>query len=457
MSAEELVGGLHAALARMVWNAAPSVRLHYDPDDDALVVDVVQADEAVSVEAFEQLVVDFDGPDAAAMPTALYLTGLRSAPTGAATSLARDILGEEIWAAARALVTARGGTVDVDLDAEQASVRRSAWRGLAGRLRAPAMIGVEFTPGRVYAVLTDARARVLDEVAVDLTGNEPDDVVAAVADVAATLAGRHPGTDAETCPISIQLGGPVHTERGLVEFYDKPFHEGDETWMHVPLAELIGERTGRRVWVFNDARAFAEYALRSGLAADDEKVVVLVVRQGVGAKFILRGAVAEDFPMEVGMFLDEGASVEAGSGVLSIVDGVERALGRRLDDDAAEVGTVGRRLALLPDAVAAAGDSAAALAVFAAAGRTLARILAVTQQLINPDRFVVLGPESLVDGSGPASRAFLDALAGVHEFVGYAGLWPGMLVPMSTTGPLGAAAAASAALRVSRSATVGDR
>lgn len=459
MSAEEMAGGLHAALARMVWDAAPGVRLHVHTGDDALVVEVVQADDAVTVEVSERLVVDFDGTDPAAMPTALTVTGLLADPGSADLRLARDILGERIWAQVHALVARGGGTADVDLDAAEASVRRTAWRGLAGRLRAPAMIGVEFTPGRVYAVLTDARARVLDEEAVDLTGNGPDDVVAAVAAVAGALAGRHPGTDAGSCPIGLQLGGPVHTDQGLVEFYDKPFHDGDDCWLGVPLGDLVERATGRPARIFNDARAFAEQLVGSGEAGPDDAVVLLVVRQGIGAKLVLDGAVAERFPMEFGVLLDDGATLEARSGVLSIIAGVEAALGRPLapDSDPAATGAVGRRLALLPDAVAAAAGSEAALAVFAAAGRTLARGMAMMQALLNPDRFVVLGPAALVDGAGPASRAFLTGLGAAHEFVGFGGLWPGSVVARSTTGPLGAVAAAVAALRAGHPATTGHR
>jgi predicted NBD/HSP70 family sugar kinase len=95
--------------------------------------------------------------------------------------------------------------------------------------------------------------------------------------------------------------------------------------------------------------------------------------------------------------------------------------------------------------------------VFSAAGRTLARGVAMMQALMNPDRYLVLGPAALVDGATPASAAFLAGLDTAHEFVGFGGLWPAAVVARSTTGALGAVAAAVAALRASHPATTGNR
>lgn len=451
MRDEEQPGGLHAALARMVWWAAPSVRLHYDRGDDTLVAELGQADAAGEIVVLDHLLVELDGTDADAMPTALYLTGVRADPDGPAASMARELLGERVWASATALVAAGSRQVDVQLDVEDAAALRRVWCGLAARLQdvvrgGPAMIGVEFIPGRVHAVLTDSAATVLDDHIVDLDRNDPAAVVAAIAEAARVLAGRHPGTAAATCPISVQLGGPV-TPSGLVEFYDKPLVASDESWKPIPLGELVQRNTNRRTHIFNDARAMAVHEIEFGLGRTKDKVAVLVVRQGVGAKLILRGEVADDFPMEIGTFVatpgaeldttpDPGSrSIEAGSGVQAIVRAVQAITGQTCTD--------------IDSAARVATTSPAALDAFYDAGAGLARGMAAIQAVINPDVWAVCGPAVLVDERQLTARAFLRGLDTAMSYLDYSGLGPAVIQPRSTNGPLGGQAAAVAALLTS--------
>lgn len=449
MRDEEQLDGLHVALARRVWAAAPAVRLHYHRGDDALVAELVQADVADEVVALDHLLVEFDGTDDAAMPTALYLTGVRAAPDARAVAMARDILGEEVWSTATALVASGSAQDDVPLGVEVAAELRRGWRGLAGRLRdhtTTGMIGVEFIPGRVHAVFTDADATVLDEEIVDLDDNDPASVVAAISRAAAELAERHPGSGAGSCPIGVHLGGPVHTASGMVEYYDKPLHEGDESWKGVPLGDMIRRATGRRALVFNDAWALASHELEYGLGRERAKVAVLVVRRGVGAKLVRHGEVVEDFPMEIGIFVatpDAGLaetpevgsqSIEAESGVQAIIDAVVLA--------------TGQPCASIEAAAAVAVHSDLALGAFFRAGAGLARGVAAIQAVVNPDAWAVYGPSALVDGSRPAARGFLQGLGNAQNHLHYSGLWPAMILPRSTNGPLGGRAAAIAALRI---------
>ena len=243
-----------------------------------------------------------------ALPTTVYLTGVQAAPGSSAAKVAADLLGPEVWTAATALVASGSELADVELAPEEAAARRTCWHGLAARLREhdrteSRLIGVEFVPGRVHAVLTDGAAEVLDEAVVPLDRNDPAAAVEAIAAAAEELAGRHRGTNAESCPIGVQLGGPVHTPTGMVEFYDKPLNEGDESWKGVPLGGLIHRRTGRQAVVFNDAAALAEYEIRFGLGRRVTKFAVLVVRRGIGAKLVRHGRVEDDLPLEIGVFV----------------------------------------------------------------------------------------------------------------------------------------------------------
>jgi glucokinase len=448
MRDEEQAGGLHAALARMVWSAAPSVRLHFHRDDDTLVAELVQADVADEVRVLDHLLVEFDGTDDDGLPTAVYLTGVQAAPASPAAEVAADLLGPEVWATATALVAGGTEAADVELTAEEAAARRACWRGLAARLREQdrtesRLIGVEFVPGRVHAVLTNGEAEVLDEAVVALDSNDPAAVVEAIAQAAEELAWRHAGTGAEGCPIGVQLGGPVHTPTGTVEYYDKPLHDGDESWKGIPLGALIYRRTGRQAVVFNDAAALAEYEIRFGLGRRVTKFAVMVVRGGVGAKLVRYGRVEDDFPLEIGVFVPapeaglgatperQACSIEASSGVDGIIAAVNDAIGTEFRQ--------------VEQAAAAAEKDQKVVDVFSAAGRGLARGVAAIQAVVDPEEWVVHAPHVLTDESGAAGWAFMGGLRKAAEHLHYAGFWPTVFTTRAADGRLGGQAAASAA------------
>jgi glucokinase len=448
MRDEEQAGGLHAVLARMVWSAAPSVRLHYHRDDDALVAELVQADVADEVRVLEHLLVEFDGTDDAALPTAVYLTAVQSVPGSPAAEVAAEVLGPEAWAAAIALVASGSEVADVELAPDEAAARRACWRGIAGRLREQdrtesRLIGVEFVPGRVHAVLTNGAAEVLDEAVVPLDRNDPDAVVEAIAAAVEELARRHAGASAEGCPIGVQLGGPVHTATGVVEHYDKPLHEGDEPWKGVPLGGLIHRRTGRPAVVFNDAAALADYEVRFGLGRRVTKFAVMVVRGGVGAKLVRYGRVEDDFPLEIGVFVPapeaglsatperQACSIEASSGVNAIIAAVNDAIGTEFRQ--------------IEQAAAAAEKDQRTVDVFSAAGRGLARGVAAIQAVVDPEEWVVHAPHVLTDESSAAGRAFMGGLGTAAQHLHYGGFWPTAFTTRAADGRLGAQAAASAA------------
>lgn len=438
MSDDEQPDVLHTALARRIWRADPTVRLHHDPSRESLVAQVVSAPAGVEITVSEHLIVDLDGTAADAFPTTIYLGAVRSRPDSADIALAREILGERVWATVRAMIDAgRRDVQDVALGTDDALALLAAWHRLADRLREPAMIGVEFSPGRLVAVLTDAHATVLDEAYLDLDGNEPDHVVAGVAVLADELAARHRGTPAETCPISIQLGGPVDTDHRTVTVYRKPRRgHHDEPWVWVDLGELVERRTRRQAWIVNDADAFARWEATHGYGRT-ERVVVLVVRDGVGGKLVDHGQV-RPYPMEIGIFMEAGTdgaparALEADSGVTSILDRVSR--------------DTGEEIATIAEAAAAAERYDLALAAFTSAGKALARGIAAIQSLINPDRVVLVGPQALVEQDRPAGRAFVQAARQVEEYIGYEGMWGALVVSRPTTGTLGAQAAAWTAL-----------
>jgi predicted NBD/HSP70 family sugar kinase len=439
--------GLHAGLARRVWMVSPSVRLSYHTEDDALVAEFVQAAATFEIRVHNHLLVEFDGTDPDAMPTTLYLTGVQTATEAPEVEAARTVLGEALWAESVALIASGSEQIDLMLEAEAAVDLRNSWRGLEARLRGPAMIGMEFIPGLVQAVLTDGQANVLDTATVDIDGNSPDSVVSAVAAAVDELSERHPDSRAASCPAAIQLGGPVNSSTGEVLLYDKPWRPDDPAWKDVPLANLIEERTHRPALVYNDAQALAKYEARFGLGRELDTVAVLVVRRGIGAKLVLHGEVA-DFPMEIGIYASSRATdrhrtatrrrptIEDRSGTAAITKRV--------------TSVTGTQCRSVEEAAAIADHDDKAVDAFWRAGADLAVGLAAIQAIIDPEAWAIYGPDALVDNGTRSGRAFLAGLATMSHHLDWEGLRPGLFQPRSTTGSLGARAAAVAALGVSR-------
>lgn len=439
--------GVHAGLARRMWVAAPSVRLSYHPGDDALVAEFVQAAPVVEIIVQKHLLVELDGTDPDAMPTALYVTGMAAAPDAPAVATARTVLGAQLWAESAALMASGSGQLDVMLESQAAMSLQESWRGLAARLRGPAMIGVEFIPGLVHAVLTDADANVLETAAVEIDENSPHRVVSAIAELVDEMAARHPDTRATSCPVAVQIGGPVDSVTGDVLHYDKPWRADDAAWKEVPLGDLIAERTKRPALIYNDAQALANYESRFGLGRELGTVAVLAVRRGIGAKLVLDGHVAS-FPMEIGIYVSSRAtnrhrtmtkrrpSIEHRSGTAAIAKRVASITGMRCES--------------VEDAAAIADHADKALDVFWRAGADLAGGMAAIQAVIDPEAWAIYGPDALVDSSARSGRAFLAGLATMSRHLDWDGLRPGMFHLRSTTGSLGARAAAVAALGVSQ-------
>jgi predicted NBD/HSP70 family sugar kinase len=264
---------------------------------------------------------------------------------------------------------------------------------------------------------------VLGEVAVPLTSNDPDAVVEGIAAAVRELAARHPSRLARRCPVGVQLGGPVKTSAGVVEFYDKPLHDDDESWKGIPLGDMLRSKLGRRVLIFNDAAALAAFEAEVGFGPELPSFAIVLVGQGIGAKLVRRGRI-ESFPMEIG-----------------IVEAVNRVVEEQVDT--------------LEEAATAAGRSEEALQVFSDAGRRLARAMANIQAVVDPEAWAVYGPPVLLDSSTPAGRIFLGGLRTVMEHLDYNGLRDAVIVPRPLSPWLGARAAAAAVLRFEAAVSAG--
>ncbi|MEU4876965.1 ROK family transcriptional regulator [Streptomyces sp. NPDC021608] len=139
-------------------------------------------------------------------------------------------------------------------------------------------IGFKITEDTVYGVVTTLRSEVIARHDRPLVSREPAEVVRSLGEMAGELARAHPGLEG----IGIGVGGLVR-DRAVVA--DSPFLG----WRDVPLAALVGERTGLPVVVENDVAALVEAETWFGAGRGLERFVVLTIGAGIGYGLVLGG------------------------------------------------------------------------------------------------------------------------------------------------------------------------
>ncbi|WP_428950207.1 ROK family protein [Streptomyces sp. cg35] len=138
--------------------------------------------------------------------------------------------------------------------------------------------GFKITGDAVHGVVTTLRSEVVARRSVPLDTHDPGRVAALLADLTGDFASRF----ARLAGIGIGVAGPVR-ERGVV--VDNPFLG----WSEVPLADLVGERTGLAVVVDNDVAALAEAQAWFGAGRGLDRFALLTIGAGIGYALVLDG------------------------------------------------------------------------------------------------------------------------------------------------------------------------
>ncbi|MGW2635869.1 ROK family transcriptional regulator [Streptomyces sp. NPDC001348] len=142
-----------------------------------------------------------------------------------------------------------------------------------------AFLGFKVTGDMVYGVVTTLRSEVTARLGRPLTGHDPEEVAGTLAAMTAELGAA---AGAPLVGIGIGVGGLVR-ERAVVG--DSPYLG----WRDVPLAGLVGERTGLPVVVENDVAALVEAETWFGAGRGLERFVVLTIGAGIGYGLVLGG------------------------------------------------------------------------------------------------------------------------------------------------------------------------
>ncbi|MCX4878396.1 MULTISPECIES: ROK family transcriptional regulator [unclassified Streptomyces] len=139
-------------------------------------------------------------------------------------------------------------------------------------------IGFKITEDKVYGVVTTLRSDIVARHDRPLATHDPAEVADLLAEMTGELARTHP----RLAGIGIGVGGRVE-DRAVVG--ESPFLD----WRDVPLAGLVGERTGLPVVVENDVAALAEAETWFGAGRGLDRFVVLTIGAGIGYGLVLGG------------------------------------------------------------------------------------------------------------------------------------------------------------------------
>ncbi|SDG72258.1 ROK family transcriptional regulator [Microbacterium pygmaeum] len=140
-------------------------------------------------------------------------------------------------------------------------------------------VGVKITGDAAFAVLTDARARVVAEAESVIADVSPSAVVSRVADLIEGLARRDPHP---LVGIGVSLGGAVDEDGRVIR---APFLN----WTDVGLGALIAEATGTTVTVENDVVALVEAERWFGAGRGRDGFALITIGAGVGYGLVIGG------------------------------------------------------------------------------------------------------------------------------------------------------------------------
>jgi len=244
-------------------------------------------------------------------------------------------------------------------------------------------VGVKVAGDLLQAVVTDVRATILAVDTLPLAETTVEGVVAGILGLTQAL-----GTQAGVAVtgVGVSLGGQV-TSDGVV--HRAPFLG----WKDVPIGALLAERLGLPVVVDNDVTALAAAEQWFGAGRDTRNFAVITVGAGVGYGLVIQDHVMRTpdtglglgghFPLDPGGPLCMDGHRGCSTAMLSI------------PSICAQISTALGRVVGYDEALALASDgNRVAVAVVAAAGRALGKLIAAVANLTMVDT-VVLGGEGV--------------------------------------------------------------
>lgn len=243
------------------------------------------------------------------------------------------------------------------------------------------LIGVNLTGTAIHLVRTDLRARIIEQVDVELTSTSPAAVARSIADAVNAQQDKDPRLAA----MGIGLAGPVAPGSKVV--HTSPFLG----WREVPLVSMLHKLTDLPTVVENDVRALTAAEHWFGAGAGCGNFVLLTIGAGVGCGTVISHQLVEGrtggsgqvghLPLDpAGPRCERGhhgcaRSYLASSSIIGQVEAGTRREGLRYDDVldmAADSDPVARR-------------------VVTGAARALGRLIGTVASIFGPEKVLLSG------------------------------------------------------------------
>lgn len=201
-----------------------------------------------------------------------------------AGSIARSELAEITGLSGAAVTFITSEMVEEGLLVEDPASSGARRRPLSLNYTAHFAVGIKLMETELHAVLTDLSTTVLADLRRPVDARKPDMVANACAAVFAELLASTATPIDRVAGIGLAMPGLVDARQGIC------VESTRIGWHYVPIARLIAERAGVRVWVDNDVNAFALGEHLFGLGRQAQSVAAMTIGRGVGAGLVVNGA-----------------------------------------------------------------------------------------------------------------------------------------------------------------------
>ena len=267
----------------------------------------------------------------------------------------------------------------------------------------PRAIGIDIGGTKIAGGVVTGDGRILDRTRVPTPRDEGEATLVAVLAAADELLARNPGVVA----IGVGAAGLVEWPGGHARWAP------NNSYRHLELRRLVGERTGLPTLVDNDGNAAAWAEARFGAGAGCDDLVLVTVGTGIGGGLVLGGRLyhgEQGFAGELGHLIVAPDGDRCACGNRGCLEAMASgsALGR-LGREAAAADPGGRLAAL----AAAAGAPVTGEIVFAAAGEGDKAALALFERIGHwlgvgiASLVTIFDPDLVVVGGGVAATGDL--------------------------------------------------
>lgn len=254
------------------------------------------------------------------------------------------------------------------------------------------VIGIKLREDNAVCALTDLEATVLAKSSTSLSGHEPRQVVAELAEMVAQMMNEHDVHSKRLLGIGIGLAGIVDVEQGILR--QSPIY-GD-SWSEVPLRKMLESRLKIPVYLENDVNTLTLTEKWFGSGQGLDSFLTVTVGRGIGLGIVVNGQFYRGKGGGAGelghtVIDPQGPSCACGKrGCLEAYIGDPGLV--RLANEAAARGELSGPLGSVDEllALAQAGHPAA-VEIFAFAGRILGQAIANLINILSPQRIILSG------------------------------------------------------------------